>query len=216
MKTSLHRVLAIEHLTPETFLIRIERNDFRFEPGQYVVLRDPETREAREYSIYSGMDEAFLEFLVREVKGGAFSRFLRHLRIGSILEIVGPKGFFILDETLKRSGKLLFISTGTGISPFHSLVKSFPTLDYELLHGAHFPDEAYGLQDFERQRVTVCASRTPDGDFFGRVTYLLKEKLVAHDSVCMLCGNSAMIEEVTGMLEAKGIAPEQIRSEVFF
>jgi ferredoxin-NADP reductase len=39
---------------------------------------------------------------------------------------------------------------------------------------------------------------------------------VAADTICYLCGNSDMIEEVTGILEKYGLPPENIRTEVFF
>ncbi len=213
---SQYRLISIKNLTPETFLIRIERNNFQFEPGQYVILRDPETRVGREYSIYSGKNDPYIEFLVREVKDGSFSRFLKNLRPGSLLELEGPKGFFILDEIARTQSKLIFISTGTGISPFHSLVKSYPEMNYKLLHGVHFADETYGIDDFVREKVTVCTSRVPDGDYFGRVTYLLKETEIDLKAIYMLCGNSAMVDEVMDLLESAGVAPENIRSEVFF
>lgn len=216
MQRTKHKVISVSKLTPETFIIRIEKNDFVFEPGQYAILRVPELKEGREYSIYSGANEPYLDFLVREIPEGSFSRYLRHLKIGAELELEGPKGFFILDEKSKLGADLLFVATGTGISPFHSFVKSFPDLNYKLLHGVHFDDEAYGIEAFERERLVLCTSRVDAGDFFGRVTYFLKKYEVDSGTICYLCGNSNMIEEVTGILENYGIAPENIRTEVFF
>ncbi|HBL77432.1 MAG TPA: oxidoreductase [Prolixibacteraceae bacterium] len=211
-----HKVISVENLTPETFVVRIEKNDFRFEPGQYVVFRIPELKQGREYSIYSGANETYLDFLVREIPEGSFSRYLRHIKTGEIVELEGPKGFFILDEQAKQGAPLLFVATGTGISPFHSFVKSFPDLNYNVLHGVHFDDEAYGRKSFIQGNFTLCTSRVDKGDYFGRVTYFLKEHPVARDTICYLCGNSEMIEEVAGILENYGIPPENIRTEVFF
>lgn len=216
MQRTKHKVISVTKLTPETFVIRIERNDFVFEPGQYVVLRIPELKEGREYSIYSGANEPYLDFLVREIPEGSFSRYLRHIKIGAELELEGPKGFFILDEKSKQSADLLFVATGTGISPFHSFVKSFPALNYRLLHGVHFDDENYGHESFNPEKYCLCTSRVDNGDYFGRVSYYLKEHPVNLDTICYLCGNSGMIEEVTGILENYGIPPENIRTEVFF
>jgi len=130
--------------------------------------------------------------------------------------IEGPAGFFILDEALKNGHPLLFIATGTGISPFHSFVRSFPELNYTILHGVHFADEAYGKDAFNPARYCLCTSREEKGDYFGRVTYYLKEHPVASGTICYLCGNSEMIDEVTEILEAGHIPPEHIRTEVFF
>ena len=216
MEVHLHQVLEIEELTPETFVIHLDRKNFQFKPGQYVILRNPETGEGREYSIYSGADENRLSFLVRVIEGGEFSRYLKHLAIGSQLVVDGPRGFFIIDRQSLNGHPLLFVATGTGISPFHAYAKSYPDLNYQLLHGVHFADEAYGKDAFDAARFCLCTSREENGDYFGRVTYYLKEHDVPVDTVCYLCGNSAMVEEVTDILENYGIPPENIRTEIFF
>jgi ferredoxin-NADP reductase len=216
MEKNLHAVQEIETLTPETFLIHLDRNKFSFKPGQYAVLRNPETGEGREYSIYSSEKEDRLSFLVREIKDGDFSRYLRYLKVGSSIEIEGPRGFFILDDQSVGDAPVLFIATGTGISPFHSFATSYTNLNYHLLHGVHFADEAYGSDAFCPNRICLCTSREDKGNYFGRVTYYLRENKVAENTICYLCGNSEMIEEVTSILENYGVAPENIRTEVFF
>ncbi len=216
MNASKHKLLELEELTPETFVLHFERNEFDFQPGQYAVLRDPETGEGREYSIYSSNKEDRLSFLIRKVEDGEFSRHLRHLRIGSEIQIEGPRGFFVLDEKVKDGHPTLFIATGTGISPFRSFVRSFPSLNYTMLHGVHFADEAYARDVFKPYRYCLCTSREESDDYFGRVTFYLKENPVDKNTICYLCGNSNMIEEVTDMLEGFGISAENIRSEVFF
>ena len=216
METQLHQVLEIEILTPETFLIHLDRLDFDFKPGQYVVLRNPETGEGREYSIYSSIHEKRLSFLVREIEDGEFSRYLKHLTVGSPVAVEGPRGFFILDEKSIHGHSVLFIATGTGISPFHSFVNSYENLNYRVLHGVHFADEAYGRAAFDPELFCLCTSREEKGDYFGRVSYYLKEHRVEKGTICYLCGNSDMIEEVTNLLESYGIEPENIRTEVFF
>lgn len=216
METQKHHVLELEQLTPETFLIHLDRQKFSFKPGQYAILRNPETGEGREYSIYSSDKEDRLSFLVREIKTGEFSRYLKHLQVGSELAVEGPRGFFILDEKSLNGHPLLFIASGTGISPFHSFVQSYSNLNYRVLHGVHFADEAYGRAAFDPARYLLCTSREDKGDYFGRVSYYLKEHQVDRDLICYLCGNSDMIEEVTNILESYGVLPENIRTEVFF
>lgn len=204
------------NLTPETFIIRLDRMNFQFEPGQYVIIRIPDQNKGREYSIYSGINDNYLDFLVREIPEGDFSRYLRHLKPGTELDVEGPKGYFILDEKTKQGHPAMLIATGTGISPFHSYVKSYPGLNYRVLHGVHFGDEAYGRETFSRDRYLLCTSRRDDGDYFGRLTYYLKENPVDSQMICYLCGNSDMIDEVTTLLEKYGLPPEHIRTEVFF
>ena len=209
-------MLEIINLTPETFILRLDRQGLQFEPGQYVVIRIPDEKKGREYSILSATTDEYLDFLIREIPAGEFSRYLRHLKPGSELDVEGPKGYFILNEKTKQGHPTMFIASGTGISPFHSYVKSYPGLDYKVLHGVHFADEAYGRDAFDPSRFVLCTSRQDAGDYFGRVTYYLKENAVNKDTICYLCGNSDMIEEVTTILEKYGLPPENIRTEVFF
>lgn len=216
MKRTKHILLEIINLTPETFILRLERKNFQFEPGQYVVIRIPDQAKGREYSIYSGTSDDYLDFLIREIPAGDFSRYLRHLKPGSELDIEGPKGYFILDERTKKGNPTMMIATGTGISPFHSYLKSYPDLNYKVIHGVHFADEAYGRETFKPGQYLLCTSRRNDGDYFGRVSYLLKEKPVDKNTICYLCGNSEMIDQVTTILENYGLPPENIRTEVFF
>ena len=216
MKRRKHLVLEIINLTPETFILRLDRQDFQFEPGQYVIIRTPDEQKGREYSIFSSTADNYLDFLVREIPSGEFSRYLRHLLPGSELDVEGPKGYFILTEKTIQGHPSMFIASGTGISPFHSYVKSYTNLNYHVLHGVHFADEAYGRQAFDPLRFLLCTSRHDKGDYFGRVTYYLAKNTVDKDTICYLCGNSDMIEEVTSILENYGLPPENIRTEVFF
>ena len=216
MNRAKHQVISIRSLTPETFILRLDKGDFQFEPGQYVILRTPGERKGREYSIYSSVNDPYLDFLIREIPEGEFSRYLRHLKPGSEVDMEGPAGFFVLDEKNRKGDPCLFIATGTGISPFHSFVKSYPDLNYQVLHGVRFADEAYGRETFQKDRFCLCTSRVDGGDHFGRLTYYLKSHPVDQGIVCYLCGNSEMIDEVSDILEGYGLPPENIRTEVFF
>jgi NAD(P)H-flavin reductase len=110
----------------------------------------------------------------------------------------------------------LFIATGTGISPFHSFVQTYPDLDYTLVHGVRLKEEAYEHCDFDNEKVTLCTSGDSTGDFYGRVTdYLFTQKLDASTN-CFLCGNSEMIYEMFDMLTGKGVPVSNIYSEVYF
>jgi ferredoxin/flavodoxin---NADP+ reductase len=73
--------------------------------------------------------------LVREIEGGKVSGRLKKLKPGTEIEVEGPFGFFKFDPEKFASQKFLFVATGTGISPFHSFVRTFPELDYQLVHG---------------------------------------------------------------------------------
>ena len=187
-----------------------------FQTGQFIMLSPGKQTEQREYSIYSGEYDDFLEVLVREVKDGNISKQLKKLKKNATIDIDGPFGFFKFHPKMFSSGKFLFVASGTGISPFHSFVRTFPDMDYRLIHGVRFGNEAYEHHDFDKLRVTLCTSGDATGDFEGRVTdYLVTQKLNPETN-CFLCGNSEMITEVFDILTAKDVHTSNIYSEVYF
>lgn len=211
-----HKIIDVRHLTDSTYVIRLERNGLNFQTGQFILMSAGKLLEQREYSVYSGEQDDYLEVLIREVDEGKVSKILKQLEPGSTINVDGPFGFFKFHPNVFPSNKFLFVATGTGISPFHSFVRSHPGLDYRLLHGVRFANEAYEHLDFEKSRVVLCTSGDNKGDFVGRVTdYLFTQRLDA-DTNCFLCGNSEMIHEVFDILTAKGIPVSNIYSEVYF
>jgi len=212
-----HKLRAVRHLTPSTYVLEIERRGMEFEAGQHILLGNSESIHKREYSIYSGTRDENLEVLVKEVEEGIVSKQLKKLKEGSHLEIEGPLGFFSIDpELIKEKKKFLFVASGTGIAPFHSMVKSIPGLDYTLLHGVRYASEAYERDAYEPSRYILCTSGDDEGDFRGRVTDYIKANDFDPDTVCYFCGNFNMIREAMSLLEKKGIPPSQLHAEVYF
>lgn len=198
-------------------MLRFDRNQMIFDAGQHITLGFPGDNQIREYSIYSYTSQSFLEVLVREVENGLVSRKLHQIKIGDTLQVEGPFGFFKLDENQLEKKKYLFIATGTGIAPFHSFVGSYPGLNYKILHGVRYANEAYERSFYPPERYLLCTSRDQQGDFFGRVTdYLSLHNEVDSDTLVYLCGNYEMIYQVFNILTTKGINPDQIKTEVYF
>jgi ferredoxin--NADP+ reductase len=190
--------------------------NFQFQTGQFVILKIPGSAEKREYSVYSGENDNFLEVLVREIEGGKVSGRLKKLKPGTEIEVEGPFGFFKFNPEKFTSQKFLFVATGTGISPFHSFVRTFPELDYQLVHGVRLMEEAYEHADYQKEKVTLCLSGEETGDFYGRVTDYLFTQKIDRETNCFLCGNSEMIYEMFDILTGKGIPVSNIYSEVYF
>jgi ferredoxin-NADP reductase len=210
------KVKEVHQLTSETFVLRTDKNHLQFLPGQWLNINLRNDKIKRKYSIYSGKDEPYLEFLIREVPEGYLTPKLKPIKPGHELEIFGPKGKFLLTEEQIEGDKFLFISTGTGIAPFHSMIKSYPSLNYELVHGVRYSNEAYHRDNYDQQRLTVCTSQEKGADFHGRVTrYLENAELVAFDHI-FICGNRQMIDEVTALAHRKGLPPDKIHTEVYF
>jgi ferredoxin--NADP+ reductase len=210
------RVLANQPLGPGCFLLTFERPDFVFKTGQYISLGIPGHREQREYSIYSGESEPHLSVLIKEVPDGLVSRRLAQLVPGSRVHVDGPFGYFTLDAALKTGDPLLFLATGTGISPFHSFVTTRPDLRYTLLHGVRFAAETALEAGFDPAQVHSCVSREDGGPFRGRVTAKLKTLALSPSTHAFLCGNCDMIYEAFDILRAAGVASDRIYTEVYF
>jgi len=220
MQAALHQVLAVRPLSPLAYLLRLERGTLGFQPGQYVRLAVPGLPAQREYSVYSAPGEPFLELLIREMPGGLLSPRLRRCRPGEALEVQGPFGEFLLRED-DPGGAFLFVATGTGIAPFHCFARSYPGLDYLLLHGVARSAELYGAADFDAGRILPCLSREQVGReqgaaFEGRVTDFLRAHPPAAERLFYLCGGCDMIYEVFAILRRRGVPAERIFAEVYF
>ncbi len=210
------RLQSIRHLTDTTYILRFDRNGMEFDAGQHITLGVGGDNQTREYSIYSTVDDPFMEVLVKEVEIGVVSRRLKKVKPGELLNVDGPFGFFTLDPEKITNQKYLFIGTGTGISPFHSLAGSYAGLDYKILHGVRYMEEAYENDFYPGDRYVLCTSKDKQGDFQGRVTDYLKKNPVSSDTLVYLCGNCDMIYEVYDLLTSRGMPAENIKTEVYF
>ena len=212
-----HKVLQIRTLTDSTFVIRIERKGMDLTAGQHISVGLGNGIHSREYSVYSGSNDDFLEILVKEVIGGLVSPALKNVKVGDELMVGEAVGYFSITEADFKKDKFLFVASGTGISPFHSFIKSYPTINYKLLHGIRTADEAYEKAHYEATNLVLCTSQDTAGDYHGRVTQYLKDSFfLDKETTCFLCGNCNMIHEVYDILLEKGIRAENIHAEVYF
>jgi ferredoxin--NADP+ reductase/benzoate/toluate 1,2-dioxygenase reductase subunit len=211
----IYRLQQIRLLTGDTYVMRFDRNGMNFKAGQHITLGIPGNNQVREYSIYSTEQDNSLEVLIKEVESGIVSRQLRHLIPGELLDVDGPFGYFTLDAATANR-EYLFIGTGTGIAPFRSLTGSYPDLNYTLLHGVRFGEDAYEKHLYPADRYISCTSRDNKGDFHGRVTDYLKQKTLNSDTMVYLCGNCDMIYDVYDLLTSRGFPSGNIKTEVYF
>jgi ferredoxin/flavodoxin---NADP+ reductase len=141
---------------------------------------------------------------------------LKGLKAGDSLVVEEPVGYFTLNEKAKDDKKYVFIATGTGISPFHSIIKSNPNINYTLLHGVRTAQEGYESNEYDNDKYILCSSRDKSGDYIGRITNYLQEIKIDKESEVYLCGNCNMIHDAYDILENQGVANEHIHAEVYF
>jgi ferredoxin--NADP+ reductase/benzoate/toluate 1,2-dioxygenase reductase subunit len=210
------KIHQIRFLTKSTFVLTFDRNNIQFLSGQHVIVGTKGSLNQREYSIYSGENDDYLEIFVKEVLDGNVSMQLRHCKPGDFLEVNGPFGTFKLETKDMYSRKHLFIATGTGISPFHSMVTSYPGINYTILHGIRYLSEAYDKNDYNPKSYIPCTSKEKSSYYNGRVTDILLDYPTEPDMMFYLCGNSRMIYDVSNILRNKGVSGERILTEVYF
>ncbi|HPF50008.1 MAG TPA: FAD-binding oxidoreductase [Draconibacterium sp.] len=211
-----YKVVQIRQLTEHAFVLSLPASRFKFVAGQHVSVSIPGDYQSREYSIYSAEEGENLEILVKEVDGGYFSPKLKHLKAGDMVEVHGPFGKFGIDEKNTDTNKHVFIASGTGIAPFHSMIKSRPDLNYELIHGVRTSEEAYERHEYDESKYILCTSRDEAGHFKGRLTNYLKTRDFDKNTSFYLCGNSDMIFDSMEILRSKGFGRENINVEVYF
>ena len=214
--TRFYSVQSVISITDHSFIVRIPRKGLAFRAGQHISVGIKGESNFREYSIFSGEEDNFLEFLVKEIKTGYFTPRLRKLRMGQLLDINGPYGKFGISKEKETTHKHIFIASGTGIAPFHSIVKSNPTLNYHLIHGVKNSSEAYARNAFAPERYTLCTSRDGSGNYAGRVTKLIEDTTFEPDTHFYLCGNNKMISDTVEIIKEKGFPRSSISAEVYF
>ncbi len=211
-----YKVLNVRILTENAFILELPESRFSFKAGQHISLSIAGDYQNREYSIYSPVGNPTLEILVKEVEGGYISPKLKHLKRGDLVEVHGPFGKFGIDEKKLTTHLHVFIASGTGIAPFHSIVKSNPGLNYLLLHGVRFGNEAYEKESYETDRFIICTSRDTKGNFHGRVTDYLRQTGFDKKTAFYLCGNSDMIFDAMEIIKQKGFDRDDVIVEVYF
>jgi ferredoxin-NADP reductase len=120
------RMTAARVLSPSVRELTFERTDgapFAFEPGQWLtfILASEGAELRRSYSIASPPNGTpRFDVTVTHVLGGPGSSLLHAMEPGAEVRVIGPQGFFT--RPLGSASPSLFIATGTGVTPFRSML----------------------------------------------------------------------------------------------
>lgn len=209
-----YKILQLNRISNNTIVIKTERPSIKIKAGQCFNIGFEGMGVNREYSMYSSSDAPYLEFLIRVVDKGLVSTRLSQLQVGNYVEINGPYGKFCLPNEPEKF-EYLFIGTGTGVAPFHSFVKSYPNLNYKVIHGIRYSDENYDSHLFLKNKYIACISKNSNNESM-RVTDYIKDNIPNNKTKIFLCGNKGMIIDVVQILLDNAISGDQITTEVFF
>ncbi len=224
-------VLAIFEEASDIRTFRFARPaGFEFVPGQFVAIRVRADGKdhVRCYSISSAPEvRGYLEISVK--RQGLVSNTLHGtLRPGAQVSLKSPAGAFRYPSNDDRP--VVLIAGGVGITPLLSMLRhavhAEPTRSVTLLYSAQteehlaFRDEIRMLARRHPQvRVFFAASRGVGmSDVYpGRIDDTLLSAAVpdAAHAIAMLCGPQKMIDGMRALLQARGMPPAQVRSEIF-
>ena len=192
------------------------KREAHFIPGQVVKISLNLYEAPRIYSICSGNREPGISVLYNLKPGGVLTPNLSLKSVGEEIWVSEPYGSFSCDDS-----PACWISTGTGIAPFHSMLRSGNTKNKQLIHGVSYANQFY-FEDYLRKELgdnyIRCFSREKSGvDFPGRVTeYLMNQPELPKEDKYYLCGQALMVVEVRDLLIQKGVPYNHIYAEIFF
>lgn len=201
------------------------KNDFQFEPGQYINLHCQIGGEKliRSYSICSGKNNG-LAVGVKGIEGGRASNWLvNDLRAGDTLEVDFPQGNF---KVPAGSKSLVAFAAGSGITPIFSIAQSLsPDQQLTLFYGNTNPEEAMfvdALKQLPQVKLHLYYSRTEvEGAQRGRLDKQAVSEAIKADLPLLradhffICGPEAMILGTQEVLTIFGIPKEKIHFELF-
>ncbi|TCO82727.1 ferredoxin--NADP+ reductase [Plasticicumulans lactativorans] len=235
-KYTVETITYIQPWNPNLFTFRTTRfSGYRFIPGQFARLGIPDGDRIiwRPYSIASANWDEHLEFYSIVVPEGEFTPRLAQLRVGDTLLVDKTNYGFLTTDRFECGKDLWMLSTGTGLAPFVSILHDFDTWQqYDnliLVHGVRHANELgyaellralpeheiFGEFAHKLHYVQAVTREDVPGALRGRITELLDSGELecttgvtfdAERARVMICGNPDLVEDLRGMLTARGMS----------
>ncbi|MCB0333771.1 MAG: ferredoxin--NADP reductase [Bdellovibrionales bacterium] len=221
-----------EEVAPGLFVIKVlpDKGVPDFLPGQYVAMGLPHHHEAlearksklikRAYSIASSPDEKeAYEFFIALVEKGDLTPRLQSLKEGDRLYVADKVVGAFTCEEIPSGKRVFFVSTGTGIAPYISMLRNEKVLEKShsvyLLHGVRYSsdlayrDELLSLSKEHPHFHYLPTISREDPSWTGErgyVQHLFKNELSPNPETdhIFLCGNPGMIDELEEKLLTLG------------
>jgi ferredoxin-NADP reductase len=230
----LSRLASIEKVSSKTYLEKYELQnptDITFVPGQTILLCvSPGIN--RSMSIASPPSDTHTLLLAHDVSpNGVYAKWSLAAKVGDAMNFVGPLGMFVLDTESHR--KKVFVATGCGIAPFHSMLLDYLTHggtdEIILFWGLRHEEDIFWQKELEELTTKYAnfhfvmtlsqssAARQSAGGRRGHVQeHIFTEQKNLSDIDWYLCGNKAMVSDMRARLKAAGVPDVQVKFELFF
>ncbi len=230
------RVIENRQWTDTLFSLRVEAPKLEFQAGQFVriALEIDGERVARAFSFANPPEDPVLEFYGVIVPEGPLSPRLARLRAGDALQVASnPAGFLVLRE-VPDARTLWLLSTGTGIAPFLSILRTDAPWqrfrEVVLVHAVrHARELTYRetIAQLQKERgaqlryVTFVSREPAPGSLAGRIPAAVRDgrleaaagtALSVASSQALLCGNPDMLKDVQAALAERGMRKHRRRA----
>lgn len=236
-KYTVEKITYLKQWTDHLFTFKTSRHEgFKFIPGQFARLgvnKEDGTIVWRPYSVVSADYDEELEFYSIVVPDGEFTQRLKNLKVGDQIYVDKTNYGLLTTDRFENGKHLWFLSTGTGLAPFISImydfhiweqyekvilvhcVRSKEELAYQELINSFFTHEFYADVVKDKLIYIKMATRDNDGaDLYGRITDLIKNNeleqyinlpINVDDSRIMICGNPQMVDDTRKILAERGL-----------
>jgi ferredoxin-NADP reductase len=185
------------------FIFKLEES-LNYIPGQYIMIRFPDDEIKRAFSIVEYDTEAN-ELLIVVKKNGEFTQRLFESQEGTVLEMYGPYGRFVLPKS--KNKKIIMIAGGIGITPLYNMAINNLDKDITIFYSAKSKDSASFTDELSstdlRHTYTSLGER------------LTPKEVYSGDALYYICGPLSMIENFRNGLLELGVKEDNIKSEDF-
>lgn len=202
---------------------------FPYTAGQAAMVGLASQPELVPYSVASAPEDAarhgYLEFLFK-IEAGSRGAHFAGLKRGSLVTVEGPFGSFVFPPRPEER-EFLFVAGGTGIAPLRAMIghafQSHQPGRLRLLYSARTPSDFAYLPELKRHaregrlELSVTATREVPPRWRGERGRITSDRLArlvrTPETLCFVCGPSAMVDDVPRMLLNLGIERRRIRVE---
>ena len=219
------KILDIIYVCKDTKHLTISTpNDFDFYPGQFIsIFLNKDGREIRRpYSIASKPTPNSLELCIEILPNGLGTPIIDKFEVGEEIDVMGPMGGFIIKEQ-SASKDLILISTGTGITPFRSMIHHLLENNFQnkitLITGYRYDEDVLYEEEFKKlekkhENFSYYRILSREGEEKGHVQILI-EKIFDEKADYYICGLKEMVNSVKDLLLEKGIPKENVFFEKY-
>lgn len=237
------RVGGVRRLTDSSIEVTLAvpedlRDEYRYEPGQYIAIRAHVDGEQvrRSYSICQAPAPGELKVAIKRDLGGLFSSWaVDHLTPGMQVEVMSPEGRFVSQVDPVPHAHYVAVAAGSGITPvmavIGSVLRDVPDSTFSLVYSNRtamdtmFVDDLADLKDRypsrlalhhvltrERRSGDLLSGRLDAARFREILTDLIRPATV---SEWFLCGPFELVQLCRHVLAEVGVDPAVVRYELF-